>query len=185
MVQNPSTDGNAATTTTAASTSSSADPAAEWLYLLFCTFVQEQLCCDVYANVGIRAGGRPQQRRRRWQRRNPGLVTGDLSVREDAAGRRGEGAGGAVASGSGVRGVSSGGDSEEPGGEGVKGEKEEGMEEDDEEEDFFYPVTPEQLIVLNLAELAAGKEESLMLISLRFVVHVAFLARTCIVCVLS
>lgn len=31
---------------------------------------------------------------------------------------------------------------------------------DNDEEDFFFPVTPEQLIALNLAEMAAGKMKS-------------------------
>ncbi|CAN0538916.1 unnamed protein product, partial [Ectocarpus sp. 12 AP-2014] len=41
------------------------DPAAEWLHLLFCCFVQERLCHRVYDNVGIRAGNRRKRARRR------------------------------------------------------------------------------------------------------------------------
>ncbi|CAN0439170.1 unnamed protein product, partial [Ectocarpus sp. 8 AP-2014] len=40
------------------------DPAAEWLYLLFCCFVQDRLCRRVYDNVGIRAGKRRKRPRR-------------------------------------------------------------------------------------------------------------------------
>ena len=90
---------------------------------------------DVYDNVGIRGGGRPA-------RAEDGASDATaVSISTIGEGGDGEGGGGAcspVLSGDEVR--------REGGGCGR-----------DEEEDFFFPVTPEQLVVLNLAEVAAGE----------------------------
>lgn len=121
------------------------DPAAEWLYLLFCCFVHEGLCRSVYDNVGIRAG-----KRRKLPRRQGGcgaVTVGSARVAQSSGEEHGAAGGsGSVPTMSGV------GDGRE-GGE----ERDNEEEEEDGDEDFFFPVTPEQLIVLNLAELVTGK----------------------------
>ena len=124
-----------------------ADPSAEWLYLLFCRFVQERSCRDVYDNVGIRAGGR---RRRPSSLRQSGTEAAALSPEKGSAeGHCEEGEAAVLFDGS-ARVASGDGGGEESG-------KQRRQEED---EDFFFPVTPEQLIALNLAEIAAGKMEA-------------------------
>lgn len=141
------------------------DPAAEWLYLLFCRFVQERLCHDLYANVGIRAGGR----RRRRTRGPPvaAVETADRSVMTAVTEEDGCEENGARVVGSGAR-VTPGGERgrEKQTAEGSQGrgaaQEEDGGGDEAEEEDFFFPVTPEQLIALNLAEMAAGKIETKM-----------------------
>lgn len=85
------------------------------------------------------------------------------------------GEGGGEASGvGGSASVSFGVESEGPGGEGDEGEEMEKEVVDEEEEDFLFPVTPEQLIVLNLAEMAAGEEDSCMVVSAMFVSTLLF-----------
>lgn len=111
------------------------DPAAEWLYLLFCRFVQEGLSSDVYDAVGIRAPGRPPVRHRDV----PGEEQGGRGIAGDTA-------------------VKMPGDWH-----GGTDEDEEEEEEAAGGGAFFFPVTPEQLVVLNLAEIAAGENVVVLL----------------------
>ncbi|CAN0329494.1 unnamed protein product [Pylaiella littoralis] len=133
------------------------DPAAEWLYLLFCRFVEGRLCRDVYENVGIRTGGGQRRQRQRQHQSIEGVVCSGAE----------EGGDGAVEAGSSTTSSTSTSTStnsyrvSSSGQGGGEEEKEEGREAgrgQEEEDDFFFPVTPEQLIALNLAELAAGDE---------------------------
>lgn len=171
----PPTTGIKPTTNANTNTTDSDDPAAEWLYLLFCRFVQQGLVRDVYDNVGIRGGGRST----RCSRRREASLDADQKERATAAAAGlgdqvqesvgvsscaalqpqqpsnstvreiGDGVTVKLAS---VAAVVNGGHVTSEGGQEQK-EKEEG------EDDFFFPVTPEQLIVLNLAEIAAGEED--------------------------
>lgn len=124
------------------------DPAAEWLYLLFCRFVQEDLLYDVYANVGIRAGGRPPTLRQNdtEETAQDEVVIGAQAQRP--SGEMGGAAGARQERGHSSQDVAPVADARiVPGVEG-RGEG---------EVDFFFPVTPEQLIMLNLGEIAAGE----------------------------
>ncbi|CAM9270164.1 unnamed protein product [Ectocarpus sp. 13 AM-2016] len=134
------------------------DPAAEWLYLLFCCFVQERLCRRVYDNVGIRAGNRRKRPPRRGVR-GAGVVD---SARVAQSGGEEDGAAGGSGSLPAMSGVGRGEEKWGKSGEGRVDEEEEEEEEEDGDEDFFFPVTPEQLIVLNLAELATGKSDEVV-----------------------
>ena len=150
--------GSTTTTPTSPSSVADPDPAAEWLYLLYCRFVQERLCHDLYANVGIRAGGRRRRRKQvpevaAVQAADPSLTAAGKKNGREESGTSAVGSGDRVTPGGGRQGQTGGGSE----GLGGGGQEADGDGDDDDDEDFFFPVTPEQLIALNLAELAAGK----------------------------
>lgn len=151
-------------TTAGTGNSGSDDPAAEWLYLLLCRFVQERVLSNLYDNVGIRAGGRRSGEGRnegsaevaeaQWRGGEASGARRHLQRTGDKAAGGGNGTAAPVLTGVSEREEAAGDD----GGRG-RGEGEEKQEEE-QEEDFFFSVTPEQLIVLNLAEIVAGTKSS-------------------------
>lgn len=112
------------------------DPAAEWLYLLFTRFAQECLLSDLYDAVGVRT--RANDPRDGVAGQIP--RTWEAIIADAGPVENGLDVGGAKHGGAGVV----DGDTNEP----DAGES-------------FSEVTPEQLIVLNLAEIAAGMRQSL------------------------
>lgn len=117
--------------------------------------MQEHLLSDLYDAVGIRAGGRPTATSRRD---TPGTENGEGSEGRIGGPKR-EGEETAVVSGNGDAPpskeefgeyIGTASTREENGAAGASGA---------EEEEFFFPVTPEQLIMLNFTEIAAGKRK--------------------------
>ncbi|CAM9930801.1 unnamed protein product, partial [Choristocarpus tenellus] len=96
-----------------------ADPAAEWLYLLFGCFVSARLVGEVYEAVGIRIGSQVRDRGVETMGRDNGEGSYSQTELESC---------------------------------------EQGREQEKEEDDFFFPVTPEQLILLSMVKVVSGEE---------------------------
>lgn len=131
----------------------SEDPAAEWLYLVFCRFIKEGLSGRVYDNVGVAAiQRRSTDPPRPYRRRSDSQHEGE----DGLSGAEVEGGWGAKGSSAGTAAVS-GADGRKLASRDTAGEEVPQLEIGKGREDSFFPVTPEQLVVLNMAEVAAGE----------------------------
>lgn len=126
------------------------DPAAEWLYLMFCCFIKEELSGRVYDNVGVAAVRHrsicpSDPYRQRLDSKHEGEDRISSAEAGGGEGAKGSSSGTASADGRKLASRDSAGE------EVFRLEMGNGME------DSFFPVTPEQLVVLNMAEVAAGE----------------------------
>lgn len=124
------------------------DPAAEWLYLLFHRFAQEHLLLKLYDAVGIRVKGGIFAA-------HHGVTLGNSSEGGEECQRRAKQDDGAALGTRVSMGTEGVGRDDEP--LSAVGHTAEGARDDSED---FFPVTPEQLVVLNLAGVAAGEQGS-------------------------